>query len=118
LCLGLVVAEQNPHLDLDGVERLRPNALSALGGEHLEITVGVPAMYRECLDLGIHDPIVENPMLVMDALLLDQVDAIVRCRKDSQVQSGTIVRGPPFGRSGTRSRRQPLTSGRHTCSPS
>ena len=98
--VDLVVSEEHPHLQRDRVERLRPDVLAALRDEDLDISILPPAIDGQRLSLGIDDPVMGDSMPVVDALLRDQIVALVG-REDLAEPVGRTMIGIPRGRSGT-----------------
>jgi hypothetical protein len=57
LFLFRIISEKHTHLELNGIERLRTYAVTPFGGQHLEITIGVPSEYLESFFHGIDNPV-------------------------------------------------------------
>ena len=56
----LIIPEENPHAERDGIEGLGPHGLAALGGEQLDVAFGRPSVDGEGLVLGVDAPIVRT----------------------------------------------------------
>jgi hypothetical protein len=77
LRLVVIVSEEYADTELDRVEGLGTNALIPSRNENLDIAVGMPAVDRERLLVGVDDPVVSYLVAMIDALLLDEVVALV-----------------------------------------
>src|SRR5690349_2474142 len=74
-------------MQIDGVEGLRPDALSSLRRQDFDVAIRPPTMHGEGFLRRVDDPIVRDLALVVDTLLLDEIVASVR-REDLADPSG------------------------------